>query len=169
MYDYHIHFITATILNWESVLIDKLHKEIILDSLKFLVEKERVRVYAFVIMNNHIHILWRIMDGHKREDVQRDFLKFTAHKILRSLKDSNHPLLSKLKVDAKDREYQVWERNSLSIEIWNEEIFYQKLNYIHQNPVKANLCNLPEDYEFSSAKYYSSGINNYEFVSHYKG
>ena len=85
------------------------------------------------------------------------------------MKDRNHPLLNKLKVDAKDREYQLWERNSLSVDIWNEEVFYQKLYYIHQNPVKAKLCNSREEYKYSSAKYYFSGINNYEFVSHYKG
>ncbi len=46
-------------------------------------------------------------------------------------------------------------------------MFKQKLEYIHYNPVRAGLCNLPEEYKYSTAKFYETGINDWKFVSHY--
>ena len=81
----------------------------------------------------------------------------------------NHPkVLEHFKVAAKDRMYQFWERNSLSVEITTEHFFYQKLDYMHQNPVKAKLCNFSEDYYFSSAKFYEKAETDFEFLTHYK-
>ena len=64
----------------------------------------------------------------------------------------SHPLvLDKFRVNAKDRAYQIWKRNSLGIELYSHDVFIQKLEYIHWNPVKAGLCSLPEEYYYSSA------------------
>ena len=69
----------------------------------------------------------------------------------------NHPAVStQFKVDAKDREYQFWERNALSIELNTSEMLKQKLEYIHYNPVEAGLCNLPEEYKYSTARFYET-------------
>ena len=55
-----------------------------------MVKEKRVKVNAFTIMSNHIHLIWQIQSGHEREAVQRDFLKFTSQTIIRDLK-KNHP------------------------------------------------------------------------------
>ncbi|MBS1508050.1 MAG: hypothetical protein JSS79_15525 [Bacteroidetes bacterium] len=93
------------------------------------------------------------MGDHKREDVQRDFLKFTSQQILKLLRNQKSPLLARLRVDAYDRKYQVWERNSLAIELRTEKFFKQKMDYTHYNPVEANLCKFPEEYLYSSARF----------------
>jgi putative transposase len=77
----HIAFFTATILEWKPLLKPDKYKNILLESLKFLVQKERVKVYGFVIMPNHLHLLWKMEEHHRRGDVQRDFLRFTAQQI----------------------------------------------------------------------------------------
>jgi putative transposase len=64
--------------------------------------------------------------NHKQEDVQRDFLKYTSQQILKRLKNNKSNLLPELRVNAKDRIYQVWERNSLGIPLWTPEVFQQK-------------------------------------------
>ena len=69
----YLQFFTATNLWWKKLLQPDKYKQIIIDSLKFLVENKRVKVYGFVIMPNHIHIIWRIDENHKLEDVKRDF------------------------------------------------------------------------------------------------
>ena len=71
-------------------------------------------------------------------------------------------------VNAKDREYQFWERNALSVEIWSEKVLIQKLNYIHENPVRAGLYIYPEDYKYSSALFYKTGIDNWGFLTHFR-
>ena len=93
-----------------------------------------MKLTAFVIMPNHIHLIWRIESNFKREDVQRDFLKFTAKSILQYLKVHNTKMISKLKVSARDREMQVWKRDSMSIDLYTPKFFEQKLSYIHSNP-----------------------------------
>ena len=70
-------------------------------------------------------------------------------------------------VNAIDRKYNFWQRDSLNIELFTAAVFQQKLNYIHYNPVKANLCTLPEDYHFSSALFYEKGIDHFGFIDHY--
>ena len=65
--------------------------------------------------------------------------------------------LSVFKVNKYDREYQIWKREPLSIDLLNESMFKQKLEYIHYNPVRAGLCAVPEEYYYSSAKFYYDG------------
>ena len=72
------------------------------------------------------------------------------------MQKNNQRLLEEFRVSAKDRTFQIWERNSLSIDLYNEEVYLQKENYIHYNPVKAGLCSLPEEYHYSSARYYET-------------
>jgi putative transposase len=162
---YELQFFTATILEWKPLLqLDK-YKDIIIDSLKFLVKDGRVAVLGFVIMNNHLHLIWQIKHPHKREDVQRDFLKFTAQTIKFDLIE-HHPLvLEHFKVDAKDRQYQIWERNPLSVDIWTEAVLYQKLNYVHENPVKAGLVTTTIEYLYSSARFFETGVDDWGFLT----
>ncbi len=169
MTEYFAQFFTATILEWKPLLQQEKYKNIIINSLSFLVKDKRVIVYAFIIMNNHIHFIWQIQEGFTKEAVQRDFLKFTAQKIKDDV-EKNHPkVMSLFKVNAKDRKYQILERNSLSVDLFSERVFIQKLNYIHQNPVKAGLCNNPEEYYYSSAKFYETGIDDFGFLTHFRG
>jgi putative transposase len=160
-------FFTATILEWKRLLKPDKYKDIIISSLQFLAENNRVKVNAFVIMDNHMHLIWQMMAGIKPEAVQRDFMKFTAQKIKQDLLKNHPAVLAHFKVNAKDREYQFWERNALSIELGTLEMFKQKLEYIHYNPVLAGLSNLPEEYKYSTAKFYETGINDWGFVTHY--
>jgi len=60
------------------------------------------------------------MGEHQRETVQRDFLKYTAQQILKIQRNEKAPLQVELLVHAKDRKFQIWERNSLSIPLWSD-------------------------------------------------
>jgi len=158
-------FFTATILEWKYLLSNDRYKDIILDNLAFLVKDGRVYVHAFAIMDNHMHILWHIRSPYSQELVQRDFLRYSSKKIIDDLKKFNPMLLGEFKVNAKDRAYQIWERNSLTIDIWSEQVLLQKLEYIHNNPVKAGLCREAVDYKYSSARFYETGISEFGFLS----
>ena len=161
-------FFTATNLEWRKLLKNDSYKEIIIRSLRFLVNEHRINLFSFVIMDNHIHLIWQMLRGHLRKEVQRDFLKFTANQIKRELERNSPEILECFLVNAKDRKYQFWERNSLNIELRNSYVFNQKLDYIHWNPVKAGLCSIPEEYNYSSAKFYQTGIDNWGFLTHGK-
>ena len=134
-------FYTATILEWKHLLKQDKYKNEIIKSLQFLVNEKRITLYAFVIMSNHIHLIWQPLNEFTPDNIQHSLMSFTAHQFKSDL-EINHPqVLSYFKVDAKDRDYQFWERNSLGIDLYNEAVFIQKLDYIHWNPVRAGLCN----------------------------
>ena len=79
--EYHPQFFTATILEWKRLLQPVKYKHIIIESLSYLVKNKRIILFGFVIMDNHIHLVWQMNTGMKRENIQRDFLKFTAQQI----------------------------------------------------------------------------------------
>jgi putative transposase len=118
-----------------------------------MVTKKWIEVNAFVIMNNHIHFIWQIQEGYERDAVQRNFLKFVSRTIKRDLQKDHPKVLERFYAGAKDRTYQFWERNPLSINLWAKEVFAQKMEYIHYNPVAAGLWVYLEEYTYSSANF----------------
>ena len=118
-------------------------------------------------MPNHIHIIWRIAADITPSDFQRDFLKFTAKSLLYYYKDS--PILNRLKVDKKDRNYQVWKRDSMSIDLYSPQFFRQKLEYIHANPCQPKwmLVDNPLAYRYSSSSFYEEGKDEFNILTHY--
>ena len=105
-----IEFFTATCNNWQLLLQPDKHKQLIMDSLRFLVEDKRIWLYGFVIMPNHIHLLWRKQDAWFNKNIQQIFLKFTAQQLKFSLMDNNPEALAGYKSTQGDRDYHFWER-----------------------------------------------------------
>jgi len=120
-------------------------------------------------MSNHIHLIWQPLPGETLTSIQLSFMKYTAQKIKLALIDDSSPLLAQCLVNKKDRQYQIWKRKPLSVELHSEKVFFQKLNYIHDNPVNAGLCQYPEEYHYSSALFYGKGIDNFTMLTHYMG
>ncbi|MBS1510343.1 MAG: transposase [Bacteroidetes bacterium] len=164
--EYWPQFFTATILKWKPLLKNDHYKNELMKCLQYLVQQKRVKVFAFAIMSNHIHLIWQPLPGQNLQTIQHSFLKHTAQQFKADLQHCNASLLQQFKVNAKDRTYQFWERNSLSIELRSSKVFHQKMKYIHQNPVEAGLCILPEEYDYSSARYYVLGIDDFGIVTH---
>ncbi len=164
-----VNFFTSTILNWKHLLSADHRKEIIIGSFKHLIEQGRINLYGFVVMPNHIHMLLTMCEGELFSAFQRDFGKFTANKLKYDLEIHDPDQLKTFKSTQQDRKYQIWERRPLSIPVYNEKIFIQKLNYIHNNPCKPpwNLASNPEDYFYSSAKFYKTGFDDWGFMKHF--
>ena len=161
-------FFTATIKGKYKLLQHDKYKDIIINSLRFLVEDKRIRLFAFAIMTDHIHLIWQMQPSTNPQDVQRDFLKYTAQRIKHDIQKNHPELLKHFETDANDRYYQFWKRRALSIELRTHKVYLQKLNYIHLNPVKAGFCKLPEEYKYSSALFYETGVDNWGFLTHYR-
>ena len=151
------YFLTCTIVRWIPLFNDPTLVEILLDSLRFLQQHNRLTIYAYVVMDHHLHLVAA------SENLSRDlmsFKSFTARKILDSIKDKGeNELLAKL-ADAKarhkkDRTYQVWQEGSHPQAITNETMMHQKVTYIHQNPVERGFVDEPEAWRYSSAADYS--------------
>ena len=119
-------------------------------------------------MSDHIHLIWQMQPLIHPQHVQRDFLKYTAQQIKQDLQKNHPQLLTHFASGANDRIYQFWKRRALSIELRTDKVYQQKLDYIHWNPVKAGICKLPEEYKYSSALFYQTGVDNFGFLRHYR-
>ena len=109
-------------------------------------------------MPNHIHLLCTPLENKKHQNVQLNFMRFTAQKLLFQLQDFGYSHVDDFLVDSKDRKYQIWQRNPLAVEMHSRKVIEQKLDYIHNNPVQGKwmLAKSPLDYEYSSAQFYES-------------
>ncbi|MBX3239060.1 MAG: transposase [Chitinophagaceae bacterium] len=131
------------------------HRQIVMESLRFLASENRIWLYGFVLMPNHLHLLWRKQDAWVNKNIQQMFLKYTAQQMKFNLVDSgNEKALEKYVSTQQDRAYHFWERRPYKATMYNRKTAEQKLDYIHLNPVKAGLCECATDYKYSSAKYY---------------
>ena len=166
------YFYTAAIRNWYNVISENGFEEIILNSLGFLSEKKLVVVYGFVIMPNHMHLIWEMLRKNGKEKPVASFMKYTAHLFLEKLRTKDQQLLKPYEVDWISRKHNFWQQDSLPVEICSERVFRQKLDYIHNNPLQEQwkLSETPETYPFSSAAFYSYGGKEYDFgfLKHYQ-
>lgn len=157
-------FFTATIAEWKPLLADDRFKEILISSLRHRVKSHELRIYAFVIMSNHFHIIWQAEAGHDLKAIEVSFKKFTASAFTKELRETGDIKL--YEVHKADRQHHYWKRNSLGIELFTPAVFEQKLIYIHENPVRAGLCILPEEYKYSSAMFYKHGNDPFDMLFH---
>jgi len=143
-------------------------KKIIIDSLRYLVNDNRIWLYGFVIMPNHIHLLWSKQDKWLNKNIQHSFLKYTAQQLKFHLIDTGSlQELSLYKSTQVDRAYQFWERRPWKARLPDRVTVAQKLHYIHMNPVNANLCEVEEVYKYSSCAWYYEKENELDFLTHF--
>lgn len=160
-----IYFWTATIFKWIHLLQPDLLKDVIIRSLKHLSDSGKTDVYAFVIMPNHIHLIWKLKELNGKEFPHASFLKFTAHAFKSELKQTPEKL-SEFYVDEANKTFNFWQMDSLVVPLYSKKVAFQKLDYIHNNPLgeRWNLCKSPEEYSYSSARFYESGIDRFGFL-----
>jgi putative transposase len=163
-----IEFFTATCLNWQPLLQNDDRKDILMDSLKFMVRDHRIWLYGFVLMQNHIHLMWRRQESWVEKSTEQIFLKFTAQQIKFKLLSTAPEELESYRSTQQDRRYHFWERRPYKATMYNRRVASQKLNYMHYNPVKADLCKFPEDYKYSSAQFYMLNQDEWGFITHYE-
>jgi putative transposase len=150
------YFVTSTIVNWIKIFSLKGFPEIIIDELNFRRGKGELKLYGYVIMPDHIHL---IISSDNIPKVMRSIKSFTAKKILDRLKEKNYTsILDELK-DFKPEfksqsEYQVWQEGFHPKIILGDKEFEQKINYIHNNPVTRGFVESPNDWKYSSYNFY---------------
>lgn len=164
-----VYFWTNTVKDWKNLLEPIKYKQLIINTLMQLVAKELIRVYGFVIMPNHMHLIWEMIAKNGLEMPHASFNKAIGHLITKDMKLNDHSNLQLYKVDEKERQYRVWQRDPMAILLDDRKKLERTLDYIHLNPLqkKWNLVSRPEDYQYSSAKFYESGEDEFNFLTHY--
>jgi putative transposase len=155
----HLYFVTTSVVNHIPLFKREPFIRIVLDSLHFFRTNKGILLFAFVIMPNHLHFIARFNEAYKLSDMIRDFKRHTARQIIRELqaKKSNKILetLTRANTD-KRQQFKIWEDEYDARDIYSTEFLEQKMDYIHNNPCQPQwkLVELPEDYPWSSARFY---------------
>ena len=151
------HFLTATVNHWLPLFTRQQTVNIVLDSWRFLQREAGLVIYGYVILENHLHLIAK--SENLSRDIQR-FKSFTAREIIAYLESRGSSRLLELLALFKrshktESRYQVWEEGSHPQLIESEIMMRQKLDYIHQNPVKRGYVDQPEHWRYSSARNYA--------------
>ncbi|WP_051568708.1 REP-associated tyrosine transposase [Crocinitomix catalasitica] len=157
------YFLTLTIVGWADVFTRPIYKDTVIDSLKYCMENKGLNIFAYVIMTNHIHLLVNTEPNFKLEDTIRDFKRHTSvtitDLIMTEPESRREWLMGLFGIAAvescKDQNVKFWQTGNHAIEIYSEKFVWEKINYIHNNPVKAKFVNKPEDWIYSSATNYA--------------
>ena len=140
------------------------YKNILLDCLGFCQKHKGMEVYAWCIMTNHIHLVFRSAGEEKPGDLLGDFKRFTSRKVIQTISENPKEsrkewLLKQFKKAAglcsNVNENQFWRHDNKPIELWSNKVIAEKIRYIHNNPVEEGVVFRPEDYVYSSARDYS--------------
>lgn len=134
----------------------------LIENLKYCQENKGLIIYAYVIMSNHIHMLVQSQTN-DLSDTLRDFKSYTSKKLIESIENDTESrkewMLFMFKRAAirhkRNTVYQFWTHENHAEIIYSDKFISQKIDYIHNNPVRAKIVKHPEDYLYSSARNYA--------------
>ena len=161
-----LYFLTCTVVGWIDIFSRQNYRDIVLKSLTFCRKEKGLLVFAFVVMSNHLHLVLQTApdSSFSLSDILRDFKKYTANNILKTIMNEPesrrdwllHMFEFYANFNANNRNFQVWQQDNHPIALYSEKVIWEKINYIHNNPVRAGLVFQPEDYIYSSALNYKT-------------
>jgi putative transposase len=144
--DHQTYFLTCTIKRWYYIFDRYQRWDILAKSLKYFIDNKDLKVYSFVFMLNHIHL---IISSPDVSGFIRDFKKFTSKKIKENV-SLTEPNVLQLFLN-ENGIYEFWSKTNMPKIIETENFYIQKSLYIENNPVKKNYVMLPEHWYWSSA------------------
>ena len=162
------HFMTCTILHWIPIFTRVQTTNIIFESLKYLQETDNLQIYAYVILENHLHLIA------SSDDIAKSMAKFksyTAKEILKYLQKENpKTILDQLafykKAHKKTATYQLWQEGIAPKIIQSDNMMLERIQYIHNNPVKRGYIDEAKCWRYSSARDYE-GMNGLIGISRF--
>jgi REP element-mobilizing transposase RayT len=171
-----IHFITFAVVEWIDVFTRKDYRDIVLESIRFCQAEKGLMLHSWCIMSNHLHLIVSAKNNNLSE-ILRDFKKFTSKQIIEAIINNKHESRRDwmLKIfedegskNSRNKSYQFWRQDNQPQELYSPAFLFQKINYIHNNPVETGIVEKPEGYLYSSAKdYYATkkcGLLDLDFL-----
>jgi REP element-mobilizing transposase RayT len=157
-----LYYLTFQIVHWTDIFTRKVYRDIVINSLQYCQQNKGLVICAYVIMSNHVHIL-AASENDNLSDIVRDFKRHTSKKIIETIEnepESRRDWLLMIfryaaRKHSRNDKYQVWTHENHAEEIFSNKFIEQKVNYIHNNPVRSGIVVKPEDYLYSSARNYA--------------
>ncbi|MDX5421352.1 MAG: transposase [Hymenobacteraceae bacterium] len=156
-----MYFVTLTVVEWADVFTRREYSELVCSSINYCQQKKGLTLYAWCVMTNHIHL---ICSAPNLSDVMRDLKKYTSRFLIDAIKSNSKEsrknwllwmFRSAGEKSASHGEHQFWQLGGHYVELSSNELMEQRLEYLHQNPVKAGFVEEPEQWYYSSARNYA--------------
>ncbi len=157
-----LYFISFATVYWIDVFIRNEYKKILIDSWKYCQKNKGLNLHAWIIMTSHVHMIISSRNN-KLENIVRDMKSFTSSELKKAIKQNPQESRREWiiwmmersgKKNSNNDNFQFWQQHNKPIELLNNEMLQQKLDYIHDNPIKEGIVFRPEDYVYSSARDY---------------
>jgi putative transposase len=159
------YFISFATVYWIDALTRPVYKDIVVDSIKYCIENKGLIVYAWVIMSSHVHMIIGT-NKNPMENIVRDLKRHTSKALLKAI--SENPVESRRewmlfmferagRKNSNNSKYQFWQQHNHPIELDNNTVMDQRLDYLHNNPVEEGYVYELHEYVYSSAIDYSGG------------
>ena len=156
------YFLTLTVVNWVDVFTRKNHKDAIIESLRYCIKHKGLNVYSYCLMTNHLHLIVNANEPFQLKGIIRDFKKFSSKKIIQQIinepesrKDWMLEQFSRAGQESqKHKNYKFWQAGNHAIELYSERFTWDKINYIHNNPVEEKFVTKSENWQYSSSSNY---------------
>ena len=159
------YYLTLTVVGWVDVFTRYSHKDALIESLRYCIKNKGLNVYAYFLMTNHLHMVVNCNEPFQLKDVIRDFKRHTVKTIIDQIinkPESRREWILREFAEAGDKNarnktYKFWKSGNHAIELFTEKFVWEKINYIHNNPVKEKFVKNPQEWLYSSASNYWFG------------
>ena len=154
-----LYFVTLTVVNWIDVFTRRCYSDLIIENLAYCQQHLNLNIYAYVVMTNHVHLIANVTDGSLGNVLGR-FKSHTSKKlfemILTNQQESRREWMIKAferagKYNPLNEGHQFWQNGNYPVSLYTAEVVAQKIDYIHQNPVRAGFVGAAHEYWYSSA------------------
>jgi putative transposase len=158
-----LYFLSFTTVYWLDIFIRNEYRDLVLDSIRYNQVNKGLEVYGWCIMSSHIHMIIG-SQGEKMETIMQGIKSVTSRNLREAIKNNNAEsrrdwLLWMMeragKLNKHNGSLQLWQEGNHPIELFDNKIMKQKLEYIHNNSVVSGFVEKPEDYLYSSARDYT--------------
>ncbi|MGF7038888.1 REP-associated tyrosine transposase [Mucilaginibacter lappiensis] len=154
-----LYFITLTVTDWVDIFTRRLYNDFIIENLAYCQRHKKLNIYAYVIMTNHIHLIANVDEG-SLGDVLRDFKTYTSKELVKmisnNVSESKREWMLKLfeksgKQNPLNVNHQFWQNGNYPVLLYSANVIQQKIDYIHENPVRAGFVGSAHEFWYSSA------------------
>jgi putative transposase len=160
-----MYFVSFSVINWIDLFIRNEYKGILLNSIRFCQDTKELELYGWCVMTSHVHLIIGTK-GNPLQNIMRDLKRHTSEELHKAIQNNNREsrrewILWMMERSAKKNDiksgFQLWQPESHPIELSDNKMAHQKLDYMHNNPVEAGFVLKPEDWLYSSAIDYCGG------------
>jgi REP element-mobilizing transposase RayT len=161
----NVHFVTFAVVGWVDVFTRNEYRDIFIDSMRFCQERKGLVLHAWCLMTNHVHLAMSALEKNPG-DILRDLKKFSSSALIQAIKENPRESRKEWMIpifqdhgekNSRNTTHQFWIQDNHPVELFSTPFTDQKINYIHNNPVKAGIVARPEHYLYSSAIDYTGG------------